>query len=139
MGEIRCPNCDTSVDEHDSGRCLDAWVSEVVFGEPAKWWEVPGHRHDYWKDTGTVITELSHYSTDIAAAWEVVEKLGFSIWCAGGPDVWEWGAGYWDWEDGKQDLLVYVLEDNAASERLSPISATAHLAICRAALKAMGE
>ena len=29
---MNCPHCNTSVDEHEAGRCLDAWVAEAVMG-----------------------------------------------------------------------------------------------------------
>jgi len=93
-----CPRCGKPVDEHEAGRCLDAWFAEVVMGwrwfqrtsDPACVWLLP-------PDTPVdgafgivgpflVLTEqpdwvtpdningrthrMPHYSTDIAAAWE---------------------------------------------------------------------
>lgn len=107
-----------------AGRELDAWIAEKVMGNPPPvvppgvW---PQELHS-WQD------RLPLYSTDIAAAWEVVEKLkslGFKV----GVD-----------EEGS-DLAACVV---AKSERgivhviASETAATAPLAICLAALRACG-
>lgn len=52
------------------GRELDALVAEKVMGLTSS--EVEIHRQ-FWLDG--CFSNLPHYSTDIAAAWEVVEKL----------------------------------------------------------------
>jgi len=63
-----CPHCDTSVDEHDSGRCLDAWVADGVM-------DLTVHPSAFGNDWVTVRGVVPDYSTDIAAAWEVVGRL----------------------------------------------------------------
>jgi len=50
----------------EPGRELDALVAEKVMG-----WT---HYREEWG--GVVPDSISHYSTDISAAWEVVEKMG---------------------------------------------------------------
>ena len=92
-----CPTCGISVLEHPANRCLDSWVAEKVMrwerikyfgcapitdswvgfwdGEWFRWIERPQSDDDE-------ISKPWSPSTDIAAAWEVVEKLkalGFSI------------------------------------------------------------
>jgi hypothetical protein len=66
-----------------------------------------------------------HYSTDIAAAWQVVEKMEQRLdLCWLGPgDVWVAVLG-----NGEEDYQY--------GDAMAP---TAPLAICRAALKAIGE
>ena len=133
MGEIKCPHCDTSVDEHEAGRCLDAWVAEAVMGsaKPKHFAHTPAHVWDVvWE--GEWFCELiygegdkckwtpRHYSTDIAAAWEVVGR--FPNWVI-------------DISRGK--YVAYVEpEGHGKGEGHSN---SAPLAICRAALKAVGE
>jgi len=121
VGEIRCPHCDTSVDEHEAGRCLDAWVAEDLMGWTRSvagnypWQMTPPH--------GLVgrlkVYLVPKYSTDIAAAWEVVGRVREG---KGNCDMqWrvEWGFSF------GSDFYSWA--------------PTAPLAICRAALKAVGE
>ncbi len=59
-----------------SDRELDALVAEHVMGKQTEWLE----GDDDWftvrtRNGGKFYSELAAYSTDIAAAWEVVEKL----------------------------------------------------------------
>ena len=65
--EMNCPHCDTSVDEHSSGRCLDAWVAEAVMGNPVFVMNNP--LGVFYGNVG------GKFSTDIAAAWEVVGRV----------------------------------------------------------------
>ena len=107
-----------------AGRELDALVAEKVMGlervgylyKYREYTESPGHGNMSEKD-------IPPYSTSIAAAWEVVEKLAYEGKAAFAleflkyePKTWvaEFGIGVFD--EGKAD--------------------TAPLAICRAALKA---
>ncbi len=56
-----------------AGRNLDEEVAETVMG----WRREAGERSGRWRrPDGTVLTDLPKFSTDIAAAWQVVEKLG---------------------------------------------------------------
>ena len=133
MGEIKCPHCDTSVDEHEAGRKTDVCVAVVVMGivvpdwgpdtpcpingSEMRWTEERAwcYDHSEWH-----YGPAQEYSTDIAAAWEVVGRMG--------------------------DVLRRLLR-NKGSEKWECIfdyvhvgtAPTAPLAICRAALKAVGE
>jgi hypothetical protein len=114
------------------GRELDALVAEKVMGiNPLLF----GSLVDYKMPNGSIVTlpyECKSYSTDIAAAWEVVEKLtqfkfkldqdGFSSWNAFFLEEQEQDDGPAWHED-----IEY--EGNAD---------TAPHAICLAALKAVG-
>jgi hypothetical protein len=103
----------------EAGREMDALVAELVMG-----WEkrVFGDGVDYWHLPGGAICELDapHYSTDIAAAWQVVEKLPFSVYV----EV-RW--------DGKNAEAWF----DSGSQTWEASAPTAPLAICRAALLAV--
>jgi len=89
-----------------AGRELDALIAERVMGEM---WGVGPNLED----------TLPHYSTQIADAWLVVEKMRpyFEIYCDGGGWVARFG-----WAD---------------AGTLAAYADTAPLAICLAALKAV--
>ena len=111
MTNLACPHCDTSVDEHEAGRCLDAWVSQHIRGHPV--WTNSREMADSYG-----FYHLPYYSTDIAAAWDVVGRMG-SMWM----DATVPGIGIdVEFETGRKGT-----------------ASTAPLAICRAALKAVGE
>lgn len=76
---------------------------------------------------------VTRWSADIARAWELVEEAHFSIWCAGGPDKWVWGAGYW-----REGNLLCWSYDLDPEDCLSPMCEITSLAITRAFLKAKG-
>lgn len=95
------------------GRELDALVAEKVMG----WTEVCGYEGEYkgyWKI-------LPKYSTDIAAAWAVVELPLFDGWAIGRNASGKWEV-FNPWEN---NFVVSVAD-------------TAPHAICLAALKAVG-
>lgn len=112
------------------GRELDALVAEKVMGFRVKredvaglalyaivrWPPVPGE----W-----LARDLPPYSTDIAAAWEVVEKMSVK----NGVEIWRHQAGCW------------VMEIEIGYNANDPIEGhgeSAPHAICLAALKAKG-
>lgn len=106
------------VSEMQAGREMDALVAEKVMewvrakceGRTNDWWTQPG----YAKST-------PNFSTDIAAAWQVVEKIDLFSRAILERDE----DGSW-WVD---DEPCHNIQSNAS---------TAPLAICRAALLAMG-
>jgi len=126
-----CPNCATEVDEHEAGRCLDAWVASAVFNEPE-----PKSRFDRpsedgaWRWTGDYVPRFAPkpFSTDIAAAWEVVGRVSNGYYIDIGVD--EHGAQVQinKYEDGSWDILPESIRAD-----------TAPLAICRAAIKAVRQ
>jgi hypothetical protein len=105
-----------NIENMQAGREMDALVAENIFKLDAACWihgcEITAHR-------------IPEYSTDIAAAWLVVEKLrqqGFRIMVSTDDEL-EWGAYF---EDRRHS--------SGSSEHDS-----APLAICRAALKAVSR
>lgn len=97
-----------------AGRDLDALVAERVMG-----WEAPTWHHpEGW---GTSDSSIPHFSTDISAAWEVVEKmrpdwtLDFRATC----------EGYFASFDNMSQTFEHFSRESAAH------------AICLAALKAL--
>ncbi len=127
---MKCPHCDTPIDEHEASRCLDAWVDFVVFGAEPR-----------IMSNGQIVGR-KFFSTDIAAAWEVVsdftgrqyhvrvdgeDAFAYSAWsCAIYAPLRDEGDGP-------------IGEGLDTSKDLNARMASAPLAICRAALKAVGE
>ena len=132
-----------NIDEMPAGREMDALVAERVMGIPAEKWDPPcaaHHRTDDaerdpvlgwsgWcyscgKPIDEVAGEPAHYSTDIAAAFEVLERLAVCqpyIYRFVLPDRWR-------------------VQMDANTEPYAIVRAeadTAPLAICRAALGAV--
>jgi hypothetical protein len=117
----------------DAGRELDEFVGERVFKlkvERAERWWIEGERD--WTDDGELVymegvnvRRLPAYSTDIAAAWLVVEKAQ-------------------SWEEPQFLTFCSELYDHGMAEGwghcwlLDKPAAEAATLICRAALKAVG-
>lgn len=116
-----------------AGRELDALVAEQVMGLDVHWSSsneplltvrsAPNAHHH---------KELPPYGTDIAAAWEVVEKVGGKAYVEMGlrndaGDGADWCATF-----GHAEGNTKWIEDGGA------FAETAPLAICLAALKAVG-
>ena len=123
---MNCPHCKTEISEHEAGRCLDAWVARSVFGRDT--------RPDPDGDAGFVLFEkgwgygapVAYFSTDIAAAWEVIEKT-----CN------------WDVDDNMMTLqgqgldgTWWVADIGGTRGHFIGEADAASFAICRAALKA---
>jgi hypothetical protein len=111
--------------ELKAGRELDALVAEKVMGVGVEWWN--GEPLYVVTQDGHISSHhLAEYSTDIAAAWEVAEKLR-----ADGLEISVHNS--WPYNDGRRwccDIMAHGKWDNAKAE-------TAPLAICLAALKAI--
>lgn len=110
-------------------RELDAKVAELVMG-----YELIKIRDIYvegaWNgDNPDSLIELPHqeklphYSTDIAAAWKVVEKFSF--------DLKDWNGC------GEEDYRGYTCKLYDGRTQVEETADTAPLAICLAALKAV--
>ena len=118
-------------DEMPAGRELDALVAEKVMGRETTHWT------DGFGDTGvTFFAPVEPYSTDIAAAWEVVERINMN--------------GYDVHIDRVKPLrsasrLWYVAFLKGPRVHQKPIKGDGHdpgclpTAICRAALKAVSN
>jgi len=129
MPDLLCPHCQTEVDEHEAGRCLDAWVADVVMdyfenysGATAEY--VTEGMFDMVNEHGwrVEVIPAPHYSTDIAAAWKVVERLLEK------DRISSISFGGWD----NKQYTTYVVSIYNFDEEASK----APLAICRAALRA---
>lgn len=123
-----------------AGRELDALVAERVFG-----WSVErqagnspwlvGHGRNRWTRI-----ENHPFSTDIAAAWEVVEKLqGFDT---NRDEPW-WSVAVFFGQPGQVCARVYACQPGWLITDTDTVISEAHadtaaLAICRAALAAPG-
>ena len=115
-------------DTQKAGRALDALIAEKVMGQTIEW--IGGDPFltnlIYEGRGGSYSTNAPRYSTDIAAAWEVVEKLGdMSVHHFYDPTLEEWFYHVaWRSPDG--------IEHHCSAE-----ANTAPYAICLAALKAV--
>ena len=122
----------------EAGRELDALVAEKVMGLEVRSITVMDSKGTH-SDVGTVdaprrmpdgrmgvnVDKLPAYSTDIAAAWEVVEKLGLAFELGWLPEDkgFNWDASFGEKRGSEAGTTTYA--------------STAPHAICLAALKAM--
>jgi len=133
----------------EANRELDALIAEKVLGitgiehGDSDWWEEDFPLSEGWLIRDHDYREVPHYSTDIAAAWQIVElmtsrmgyqNLGFR-WV--GP-VFKPETDYLDttWPLGTTCWYVMVEADG---RREYLYADTAPLAICSAALAAIGQ
>jgi len=131
-----------------AGREMDALVAEKVMGwinvEKTTWSnfradgtrfgggeELRGTPPNHY-DINPVMYPVKNYSTDIAAAWQVVEKMQ--------------AAHEWYFHFGNKLYIFNIVDDNGEPEEDHRITLVAHntshtapLAICRAALLAVME
>ena len=131
-----------NIDDMPAGRELDALVAEKVMGWCITAWndgEPWGNREvfppfepingipaDCDCISHSEAGEPPHYSTDIAAAWEVVEKLD-----GGG----ERGTFWWMISSPGNDTMYSARIFEGSVEIVGAMAPTAPLAICRAALR----
>lgn len=112
MCSFRCPQCGS--DHFGSSRDSDgSWTR---------------YCHGWCTWSGAPEDAVAPYSTDIAAAWEVVEKFEYCYLWLDTQDLL--GTGRRAWE------CKLEAEDARTKYAVAP---TAPLAICRAALKAVGH
>ena len=74
---MNCPRCETEIDEHEANRCLDGWVAEAVMEWKRQTIFIGGDETEVLMHPSIFreFDQFPHYSTSIAAAWEVVERL----------------------------------------------------------------
>jgi hypothetical protein len=132
-----------TTEQRQAGRELDAEIAEKVMGLDVIQITCIDHRGavpdigsksaPYKMSNGKMgvqATRIPGYSTDIAAAWQVAEKLG----------------GYcYLWRDGGVAPLMFdgqweckLRRDNDPDRRYYAVAPTAPLAICLAAIQAIG-
>lgn len=138
MTSTTCRYCGVKISEHEATRCLDAWVSEIVFKAIVTEQDnVRGFRASFPTTFGTLTHYVPRYSSDISAAWEVAEKMmqkapanmWFCVWSI--MDAARWVAGYMKYDESDGDV-VWV-------EEASESAPTVPLAICRAAVMSASE
>lgn len=136
MTDPTCPHCGTAIGEHEANACLDKWVFTAVMGYKTRQVRAKGSTNTFTvysvfpREDG-VYEEyqlacgwdwLPRYSSDISAAWGVLEHLRDKD-C----DVALCSAG-----------ATWLVESNVLGVTVR--SESALLAICRAAvLAATGE
>jgi hypothetical protein len=116
------------IDEMQAGRELDTLVAISAMGFADK-------RNAMGSDLAYFYMSIPHYSTDIAAAWQVVEKIKADHRVCLMLEDFQFDGKYWeacfkgrfDEENLKWTRLVYAFAD------------APELAICRAALKVIME
>lgn len=112
-----------------AGRELDALVAEKVMDDPVDRQIVDEHGFEIILCRSHLV--LPRYSTDIAAAWTVVEKLDTDLWLiqvTRKTGMNEMSLRWWVELRSLKDL---------ARDPFEVAGDTAPLAICRAALKAV--
>lgn len=119
------------IDKMEAGRDMDALIAERVMGYTVT--RVNGEPYTEWHGHKAEPYHLGAYSTDIAAAWQVVEKMreGFKFCCLDLHSDLHYSYTF--------SLTHYRAEDMHEQEHNPDFVAhapTAPLAICRAALKA---
>lgn len=107
-----------NINKMQAGREFDALIAEKVMGKGETWFGT------FSNGSERTIPRLPHYSTDIAAAWLLVDKLT-------GPKVNLILERDWD------GVYYSRFSSAGASDEDFCSADTAPLAICRAALKAV--
>lgn len=119
--------------EMQAGRELDALVAEKIMGYDVKWLPTAlsdSQPHYANSDEGSGWLYCRHYSTDIAAAWLVVERMQ----CID-------DRGWWPqvtWLQDFDGVNKWQASMHAPPRVWSAMADTAPLAICLAALAALG-
>lgn len=119
------------IDEMPSGREMDKAISQYVFGNT----EFVCHNceddyHVVDRQGLVAYVPVPNYSIDISAAWEVAEKLRITVT----PDIGHGWKAAWCNASGSGETTWVGM----TNRRKWIIAETAPLAICRAALEAMG-
>lgn len=110
-----------NIDEMPAGREMDALVAEKVMG----WANIRGA---VVEQNTNIVRDVPSYSTDIAAAWDVVEKINTKKCFIELKSTFPtWFAGIFKGFGHNYEII------ECANEKTAP------LAICRAALKAVSK
>ena len=113
------------------GRELDALVEQYVFGNKVRWvQDLITDQYPVSDQEGYIV---DYYSTDISAAWEVVEKM--SKTCFSEVAMTELDDGAWGW----MARFILVLNEPYTVKGYRATAKTAPEAICKAALLAVLE
>lgn len=120
--------------EMQPGRELDAEIARRVFGREV----IPGggYAHDY-SFTDYPAVEVPHYSTDMAAAWLIVEHFRTRRY-----NIFPSAECGWQSPPGMPEHAVtieWMVDEPAVIESVHGAGATMPLTICLVALQARGE
>lgn len=119
-----------TTDQMDARRELDALVAEKVMGlRCERLMTNPPKPSGLMRSPGGELVGLPYFSTDISVAWKVVEEMR--------------GRGYWvsvqmQPKSGDVDCVMWLPSADDTQDFSDDEAPTAPLAICRAALKAVG-
>jgi hypothetical protein len=132
-----------TIDEMPAGREMDALVYECVFGREKRWRFVNGEPCQLYGEHGFGAIGyqpygIPLYSTNIAAAWEVVERMrstnGLTLTQGRGATIAKFSPYGYPIVDGPEGIAG---RRSSLKEQVKNGN-TAPLAICRAALRAVG-
>ncbi len=125
MVDLLCPHCKTEIDEHEANRCLDAWVWKAVFGLDAR----PDPEGVYgfvrFKKGWGYGEPVPYYSTDMEASWRVIETANDD------------NAMTHRWYNARGRTSFHHI-GFGFGKKVGARASTMQLAVCRAALKAVG-
>jgi len=123
---MNCPHCGVHVDEHEASSCFDAWIAAdvmelaIAYSSEKAWYE------DVETTFVTLLgSKIKDYSGDIAAAWQVLMAHPERV------TIWKDKDGW--------TCCFYAMGEAPPIWRYKGKATTAHLAICRAAIKATKE
>jgi hypothetical protein len=63
---VQCPICNVPIDFHKAGPCLDSWLAKMIFSQEVNSVE---------DSTGSIRPDVPAFSTDMASAWLIIQKL----------------------------------------------------------------
>lgn len=112
-----------------AGRELDRVIAQRVMGYP-----VTQQKREVFEGTPKGTRPLQSYSTDIAAAWEVVEHMGITLIPVEG-GMWFAFVGASERWKSPADFIRYLQQENFADAGAA-VGESAPLTICIAAIKA---
>jgi hypothetical protein len=125
----------------EPGAELDAEIAQRVFGERVRQYEGEDGPHRFIESYG-LVRDLPPFSTDLGMAWRVVEHLrdaGFLVRVIEHPDSGRHHAeDRRAWEDRRVECVVEQTVRGVHRRAGLARAATPALAICRAALAAVG-
>ena len=128
------------VSKLNAGPELDALIAEKVMGwrrsESSRWIDTNGNPTTYQSREGSNCRFEFRPSTDIAAAWEVVEKLSDRFMASINQAHYRAKEGVV--RDGRWEVRFSSLDPASRAFGLSELCLSTPLAICRAALRAVG-
>ena len=139
---MNCPRCGIEVRDHPANNCLNEWVAIAVMGWTKGedgFWRDDAHQGSYgvgytWDEHDWDFVDFEP-STDISAAFEVMEKIGLSLI----PVENKWFCGLWDDDYFDIDLGSidgYFGGGYTGMNNIRCVADTAPLAISRASILA---